>query len=44
MAYPVISGGYGYGADFPITITGDGTGASAMARVVNGKINKIEVK
>ena len=43
MAYPVISGGYGYGADFPITITGDGTGASAIARVVNGRINKIEV-
>jgi hypothetical protein len=43
MAYPVISGGYGYGADFAITITGDGTGASAMARVVNGRVNKIEV-
>lgn len=43
MAYPVISGGYGYGADFVITITGDGTGASAIARVVNGKVNKIEV-
>ena len=43
MAYPVVSGGYGYGADFPITITGDGTGASAVAHVINGRINKIEV-
>lgn len=43
MAYPIISGGYGYGANFPVTITGDGTGATAIARVVNGKVNKIEV-
>ena len=43
MAYPVISGGYGYGSDFPVTITGDGTGAAATAHVVNGKVNKIEV-
>ena len=43
MAYPVISGGFGYGSDFPITIIGDGTGAAATARVLNGKINKIEV-
>lgn len=43
MAYPVISSGYGYSSDFPITITGDGTGASAMARIVNGKVTKIEV-
>jgi hypothetical protein len=43
MAYPVISGGYGYGSDFAVTITGDGTGASAIARVVNGKVTKIEV-
>lgn len=43
MAYPVISGGYGYGSDFPITITGDGTGAAATAHVFNGAIRKIEV-
>ena len=43
MAYPIISGGYGYGADFNITVEGDGTGASGIARVVNGRINKIEV-
>lgn len=43
MAYPVISGGYGYGSDFPVTITGDGTGAAATAHVLNGKVNKIEV-
>lgn len=43
MAYPVISGGYGYGSDFAVTITGDGTGAAATARVINGKVNKIEV-
>ena len=43
MAYPVISGGYGYGSDFPVTITGDGTGAAATAHVVNGSIRKIEV-
>jgi len=43
MAYPVISGGYGYGSDFPITITGDGTGAAATAHVYNGAIRKIEV-
>lgn len=43
MAYPVISGGYGYGSDFPITITGDGTGAAATAHVRNGAIYKIEV-
>ena len=43
MAYPVISGGYGYGSDFPITITGDGTGAAATANVVNGTVTKITV-
>ena len=43
MAYPVISGGYGYGSDFPVTITGDGTGAAATAHVSNGRISKIEV-
>ena len=43
MAYPVISGGYGYGSDFPVTITGDGTGAAATAHVLNGAIYKIEV-
>lgn len=43
MAYPVISGGYGYGSNFPVTITGDGTGAAATAIVVNGAVTKIVV-
>jgi hypothetical protein len=43
MAYPVISGGYGYGSDFEVTIEGDGTGAAAIARVQGGSIKKIEV-
>jgi hypothetical protein len=43
MAYPVISGGYGYGANPPVTITGDGTGASAHAIVQNGSVIKIVV-
>jgi hypothetical protein len=43
MAYPVMSGGYGYGANFPVTITGDGTGAAATAVVVNGAVSKITV-
>jgi len=43
MAYAIVSGGYGYGADFNITIEGDGTGAAAIAHVLNGKIDKIEV-
>ena len=43
MAYPVVSGGYGYGSDFPVTITGDGAGAAATAHVRNGAIYKIEV-
>ena len=43
MAYPIISGGYGYGQDFPVTITGDGTGAAAIAHVLNGQVHKIEV-
>jgi hypothetical protein len=43
MAYPVISGGFGYGPNPPVTITGDGTGASAHAIVVNGAVTKIVV-
>ena len=43
MAYPVISGGYSYGSNFPITVTGDGTGAAATAIVVNGAVSKIVV-
>lgn len=43
MAYPVISGGYGYGSNFAITITGDGTGAAATAIISNGRVNKITV-
>jgi hypothetical protein len=43
MAYPVISGGYGYGSDFEITVKGDGTGAAGIAHVQGGAIKKIEV-
>ena len=43
MSYKVISGGYGYGSDFPVTITGDGTGAAATAHVVNGVVTKINI-
>ena len=43
MAYPVISGGFGYGSDPTITIEGDGTGAAAHAIVSSGAIKKIVV-
>lgn len=43
MAYPVISGGFGYGTNPTITIDGDGTGASAHAIVESGAIKKIVV-
>ena len=43
MAYPVVSGGFGYGNNPPITITGDGTGATAHAIVSGGAITKIVV-
>lgn len=43
MAYPIISGGYGYGAAPTVTIEGDGTGASAIATVENGAVKKITV-
>lgn len=43
MAYPVISGGFGYGAPPTVTIDGDGTGAAAVASVSNGAVDKITV-
>jgi hypothetical protein len=43
MAYPVISGGFGYGTNPTITIDGDGTGATAHAIVESGSIKKIVV-
>lgn len=43
MAYPIISGGYGYGTVPTITIDGDGTGAVATAVVHNGAVTKINV-
>ena len=43
MAYPVISGGFGYGSDPEIIIEGDGTGAAAHAIVEGGAIKKIVV-
>jgi hypothetical protein len=43
MAYPVISGGFGYGNNPSITIEGDGSGAAAHAIVEGGAIKKIVV-
>ena len=43
MAYPVISGGFGYGSNPTVTVDGDGTGASAHAVVESGSIKKIIV-
>lgn len=43
MAYPVISGGFGYGSPPTVTITGDGTGAAAYAVVDGGAVTKIVV-
>ncbi len=43
MAYPVISGGFGYGTPPTVTIDGDGTGAAAFATVSNGAVSKITV-
>jgi hypothetical protein len=43
MAYPIISGGFGYGSPPTITIEGDGTGAAATAEVNNGAVTKINV-
>lgn len=42
MNIAMISGGYGYGAA-SVTITGDGTGATAEAVIVNGAITKINM-
>ena len=43
MNIPVISGGWGYGGTPIVTITGDGTGATATATVVNGAVTKINM-
>lgn len=43
MAYPIISGGFGYGSAPTITIDGDGTGAAATAVVEGGAVKKIIV-
>jgi hypothetical protein len=43
MAYPIISGGFGYGSPPTITIDGDGTGAAATAVVSGGAVTKIIV-
>ena len=43
MAYPIISGGFGYGSPPTVTIDGDGTGAAATATVTNGAVSKITV-
>jgi hypothetical protein len=42
MNCPIISQGYGYGAAV-VTITGDGTGATAEAVISNGAITKINM-
>jgi hypothetical protein len=41
MAYPVVSGGFGYGENPIVTIDGDGTGASAHAIIEGGAIKKL---
>ena len=43
MAYPIISGGYGYGVPPNVIIDGDGVGAEAEAVVENGAVTKINV-
>lgn len=43
MAYPIISGGFGYGSAPTVTIDGDGTGAAATATVEGGAVTKITV-
>jgi hypothetical protein len=43
MNIPVISGGWGYGGTPTITITGDGTGATASAVIESGAIKKINM-
>ena len=39
----VVDPGRGYLVAPTVTITGDGTGATAIARIVNGKLNSIEL-
>lgn len=39
----VIDPGRGYLVAPTVTITGDGTGATAISRIVNGKLNSIEI-
>jgi hypothetical protein len=39
----IIDGGHDYESNPTVVITGDGTGASATARVVNGKISTINI-
>lgn len=41
-AIQVVSGGYGY-TGATVTITGDGTGATANATIINGRINKVNI-
>jgi hypothetical protein len=43
MAYPVISGGFGYGENPTITIDGDGQGATATAIIEGGAVKKLVV-
>jgi hypothetical protein len=43
MAYPIISGGFGYGSAPTVTVDGDGTGAAATATVAGGAVTKITV-
>lgn len=39
----VTNGGYGYTTTPTVTVVGDGTGATARAVIVNGKLSKVEV-
>ena len=42
-SFEVTSGGYGYESAPTVTISGDGSGATAVARISNGKITSIQV-
>lgn len=43
MAYPIISGGFGYGENPTVTVDGDGIGAAAHAVIEGGAIKKLVV-
>lgn len=42
-SFQVTNAGYGYDSAPTVTITGDGSGATAIAKIANGKVASIEV-